>query len=194
LGNGSNGAGPKKVLLVIGGSGGARSLNQNVPLALYKARSRLRGWKIVHQSGQPDFQSTRARYRKLGLDAIVSPFIVEVARVLARTQLVICRAGGTTLAELAAVGVPAVLLPYPHAADDHQRKNAQVFAAAGGCLMLDERDLSDRFQDQLAGAVSMLLGDAARRTAMSEAIRRLAQPDAAWDVATVIRQVAVGVA
>ena len=91
---------------------------------------------------------------------------------------------------LAATGVPAVLLPYPNATDDHQRKNADVFTGSGACLALDQRELPGRLDDHLAVAVSRLIGNAAKRAAMSEAMRRLAQTDATWDVATMIRQVA----
>jgi UDP-N-acetylglucosamine--N-acetylmuramyl-(pentapeptide) pyrophosphoryl-undecaprenol N-acetylglucosamine transferase len=179
-----------KVLLVLGGSSGARSLNQHVPRALAKVGPGLRGWKIAHQTGSADLAPTRRLYRKLGLKAIVVPFITEMPRVLARTDLAVCRAGGTTLAELAATGVPAILVPYPHATDDHQRRNADVFTASGASLTLDERDLPGRLDDHLAGAVALLFGNPAQRAAMSRAVRRLAQPDAAWDVATMIRQVA----
>ena len=174
-------------LLVLGGSGGARTLNESVPRALYKARSHLAGWKIVHQSGQSEPESVRQLYGKLGLEATVVPFITDMAGVLARTDLAICRSGGTTLAELAAAGVPAILLPYPHAADDHQRKNADVFTASGGCQTLDERELSGRLDNHLAHSLSDLLGDPERRATMSRAIRRLAHPVATWDVATMIR-------
>lgn len=190
----TNGRDAKGLLLVIGGTSGARSLNENVPGALHKVRNRLRGWRIVHQSGQADLRATRQRYRKLGLEACVSPFIVDMTGVLAQTKLAICRSGGTTLSELAAAGVPAILVPYPHAADDHQRKNADVFTSARACLTLDERELNGELDDHLAGAVSILLNDSRRRAAMSGAMRRLAQPDATWDVATVIRQVAASVA
>ena len=118
-------------LIVLGGSGGARSLNENVPRALYKIRHLLTGWKILHQSGEADLESTRELYRKFALEARVEAFWPELPRLLAGSSLAVCRAGGTTLAELAAAATPAVLLPYPHAADDHQRKNADVFVAAG---------------------------------------------------------------
>ncbi|MFH1267746.1 MAG: UDP-N-acetylglucosamine--N-acetylmuramyl-(pentapeptide) pyrophosphoryl-undecaprenol N-acetylglucosamine transferase [Planctomycetota bacterium] len=186
----SNGDNRCRLLVVLGGSGGARSLNQYVPLALRKLGARLRGWKIVHQSGRADLRPTRQLYAKLGLKADVASFVLNMPEVLARADLAVCRAGGTTLAELAASGLPAVLLPYPHAADDHQRKNADVFAGSGACLALDQRELPGRLDNHLAVAISRLVGSAAKRAAMSEAMRRLAQPDATWDVATMVRQVA----
>lgn len=188
--NRSNGHDRPKVLLVVGGTAGARSLNENVPGALHKVGAGLGGWKIAHQSGSDELEATRERYRKLGLRAAVVPFIANMPQVLDRTDLVICRAGGTTLAELAATGVPAILLPYPFAADDHQRRNADVFSAAGACLTLDERELPGNIDDHLAGAVALLAGNPAKRAAMREAMRGLALPDATWDVATMVRQVA----
>jgi len=188
--NGSNGHDRPKVLLIVGGTAGARSLNENVPWALYKVGAALRGWKIAHQSGSDELEATRERYRRLGLQATVVRFIANMPQVLGQTDLVVCRAGGTTLAELAATGVPAILLPYPFAAHDHQRKNADVFSAAGASLTLDERELPGRIDDHLAGAIALLAGNPARRAAMAEAMRGLALPDATWDVATMVRQVA----
>jgi len=131
-------------LLVLGGSGGARSLNESVPRALYRLREQLADWRIIHQAGDSGPASTRDLYRKLALEATVLDFIPDMPVVLSASALAICRAGGTTLAELAVAGVPAVLLPYPHAADDHQRRNAEWFAAAGGAVVLDERGLPGR--------------------------------------------------
>ncbi len=182
-----------RLLLVVGGSNGARPLNQDVPRALSRVRASLAGWKIVHQSGYAEWKSTQQLYRKLGLNGAVVPFITDMPRVLARADLALCRAGGTTLAELAATGVPAILVPYPRAVDDHQRKNADVFSAAGACLTVDERDLPGGLDERLAGALSSLLDSAEKRAAISEAVRRLAHPDAAWDVATMVRQIALGV-
>ncbi len=133
---------PPHRLLVLGGSGGAHSLNAAVPRAAYKLRDLLADWQIVHQTGPREAESTQELYRKLMLDALVVPFVQNLPAVLRHTDLAVCRAGGTTLAELAATGVPAVLVPYPHAADHHQRANAEVFVAAGGAQMIDERTLT----------------------------------------------------
>lgn len=177
-------------LLILGGSGGAQSLNENVPQALQRLRSLVAGWRIVHQSGQAQFEATRQAYARLNLPAKVVPFLEDMPAVLRHTGLAICRAGGTTLAELAAAGIPGVLLPYPHAADDHQRKNADCFAAAGACLMIDEREFGPELISYLAETLRPLLADGARRRAMADAMRRLAHPDAAWDVAAMVRQLA----
>jgi len=175
-------------LLILGGSNGARSVNQHVPRALYRIRGELAGWKIVHQSGETEREATRRLYQKLGLEATVAGFIERMPEVLAASDLAVCRAGGTTLAELAAAGLPAVLLPYPDATDDHQRRNAEVFSRAGGCVTLDECRLPGRLDIHLAEAVGSLLGDPHRRARMSAAMRRLARPDAAAEVAALILQ------
>jgi UDP-N-acetylglucosamine--N-acetylmuramyl-(pentapeptide) pyrophosphoryl-undecaprenol N-acetylglucosamine transferase len=179
----------ERTLLVLGGSGGAKTLNQHVPWALYKAGigkpgidtadDPRGGWRILHQSGERDALATGELYRRLGLDATVVPFIGDMRAALSEADLAVSRAGGTTLAEFAAFGVPAILLPYPHAADDHQRANADVFAAAGACRVLDQRELADRLDNQLAALVSDLAGDMALRSRMSEAMLRQARPHAA---------------
>jgi UDP-N-acetylglucosamine--N-acetylmuramyl-(pentapeptide) pyrophosphoryl-undecaprenol N-acetylglucosamine transferase len=177
-------------LLVLGGSGGARSLNEHVPKALYKLRTQLNGWQIVHQTGAENVTTTQALYRKLTLTALVVPFVQNMPQVLRRTDIAVCRAGGSTLAELAATGVPAVLVPYPHAADNHQRRNAEVFAAAGAARIVEEHNVALRLDDALAAALSDLLSNAPTRRAMSSAMLQLARPDAAWQVAMMIYDLA----
>jgi UDP-N-acetylglucosamine--N-acetylmuramyl-(pentapeptide) pyrophosphoryl-undecaprenol N-acetylglucosamine transferase len=177
-----------KHLLVLGGTTGAQSLNEHVPRALYRVGPDLAGWKIVHQSGPAQLEATRELYRRLGLSAAVVPYIVDMPPMLSQTDLAICRAGGTTLAELAVAGVPAILVPYPDAAGDHQRKNAEPFAAAGACILLDEHDRFARLEDLLAATLPPLLTDPRRRAAMSQAISRLAQPEAAWEIASAIQE------
>ena len=168
----------RRRLLILGGSGGAESLNQGVPRALYRIRHELTNWEIVHQSGETAVESTQLLYNKLGLDAMVMPFVRNMGRVLGKTDLAVCRAGGSTLAELAAVGVPAVLLPYPHATGDHQRHNAELFRVSSGCIVLDEREVAGRLDEPLADAVVALVADEGRRqpdrvhTAATRAPRR----------------------
>ncbi|MGA2258154.1 MAG: UDP-N-acetylglucosamine--N-acetylmuramyl-(pentapeptide) pyrophosphoryl-undecaprenol N-acetylglucosamine transferase [Thermoguttaceae bacterium] len=173
-------------LVVLGGSGGARSLNENIPRALYKIRHLLTGWEIMHQSGEADVKSTRDLYRKFGMEAKVEAFWADLPLLLAGSSLAICRAGGTTLAELSAAGTPAVLLPYPHAADDHQRKNADVFVAAGAAHLVDEREITGRLDDHLAELLSRIAPDAVGRAIMAHGMRRMARPHAAAHVATLI--------
>ena len=177
-------------LVVLGGSGGARAINEFVPKALYKLREELAGWQIVHQTGPRETTATAELYRKLALNATVVPFIQNLPSVLRHADLAISRAGGTTLAELAATGVPAVLLPYPHAADDHQRYNADVFASAGAARIVDEREIHQRLDDALVRALDDLVVDGRARDAMSLAAMKLARPDATWQVATMVYELA----
>ncbi len=181
---------PHRQLLVLGGSGGAHALNENVPPALYKVSRQLRGWRIVHQCGASDLDATRTLYRKFALNAVVEPFLDDVPATLAATDLAITRAGGSTLAELAAAGVPAVLVPYPHATDDHQAINARHYASGHGCITIDERKLAGRFDDELAEKLCFLLANDNLRRRMSAAMRDLARPHAAEDVAELVWSIA----
>ncbi|MGA2031087.1 MAG: undecaprenyldiphospho-muramoylpentapeptide beta-N-acetylglucosaminyltransferase [Thermoguttaceae bacterium] len=177
---------PIRQILVLGGSAGARSLNQNVPRALYKLADKLTGCRILHQTGEADAQATRELYAKLALEATVVAFLADLPDVLPASDLAICRAGGTTVAELAVAGVPALLLPYPHATDDHQAQNARAILQCGGAVVLDERALPGRLDDCLAGVLGELLDDPLRRAEMSAAMSRAARPHAAADVAALI--------
>jgi UDP-N-acetylglucosamine--N-acetylmuramyl-(pentapeptide) pyrophosphoryl-undecaprenol N-acetylglucosamine transferase len=171
-------------LIVMGGSGGARSLNENVPRALHKVRNLLTGWRIMHQSGEAGLAATRELYRKFALEAEVNAFWPDMPALLAQSSLAVCRAGGTTLAELAVAGTPAILLPYPHAADDHQRKNADAYVAAGAAQRIDQREVTGRLDDHLAEVLGRLVQDADGRAIMAQAMGRLARPRAAIHVAT----------
>ncbi len=174
------------LLLVLGGSGGARSLNENVPRALYKVRSQLTGWQIVHQSGESELHATQNLYAKLDLSATVVPFISDMPATLAAADLAVCRAGGTSLAELAVAGVPAILLPYPHATDDHQAVNARAYSTGGGCVTIDEREAAGRLDDRMADLLCFLLANDSLRSQMSTAMLDMARPRAADDVAELI--------
>jgi UDP-N-acetylglucosamine--N-acetylmuramyl-(pentapeptide) pyrophosphoryl-undecaprenol N-acetylglucosamine transferase len=177
-------------LVVLGGSGGAQSLNEHAAAAIAKLRGQLGDWQIIHQSGSRACEATRARYQKLALAATVVPFVQNLGQVLRFSDLAVCRAGGTTLAELAATGVPAVLVPYPYATDDHQRLNAEVFLAVGAARMVDERTCEESLDIEMARTLDDLVADAARRRAMSQAMLGLARPDAAWQVARMVLDVA----
>ncbi len=156
-------------LIVLGGSGGSRTLNESVPRAIYKARTALAEWQIVHQTGGSDWQPTATLYGKLGLKARVAPFFHDLPRLLAGSALAVSRAGGSTLAELAICGVPSILLPYPQAADDHQRHNAERFVAAGAARLLDFRQVEGRLDDALARELTVLAGSPDLRRQMSDA-------------------------
>ncbi len=173
----------QRTLLVMGGSGGAQTLNEQVPRALYKVGAVLHGWRVVHQTGERDVARTAELYRKLGIAATVAPFIDELPRLMRESQLAISRAGGTTLAELAASGLPAIVLPYPAATDDHQRKNADAFVAAGACRLVDEREVQGRLDNRLAQLAIELASDHRQRVRMAQAMTALARPQATRRVA-----------
>ena len=175
-------------LVVLGGSGGSRVLNEQVPRALYKSRSAIEGWRIVHQTGERNVAAVRELYHKFGLTATVSPFFDDVPQLLGDTDLAISRAGGTTLAELAALAVPSILVPYENAADNHQRINADVYHAAHAAELIDPREIDGRLDDQLARSIIHLAQRPERRHQMSEAIHDFSQPDASLAVVKTVRE------
>jgi UDP-N-acetylglucosamine--N-acetylmuramyl-(pentapeptide) pyrophosphoryl-undecaprenol N-acetylglucosamine transferase len=165
----------KARVLVFGGSQGAHAIN----VAMVAAAPRLAadgGVDITHQTGERDLELVRNGYRDAGLPARVEPFLFAMDREMKRADVVVSRAGATTIAELTAAGRPAILIPLPTATDDHQKKNAQVLADAGAAELIEQKDLGGAM---LAERVLALARDNARRQAISEAARRFARPDAA---------------
>ena len=176
-------------LVVIGGADGARSINEFMPQALQRLGTQLNGWQVVHQSGEGQLQQTINRYRDAGVDALTVSFIDEMAPVMFASDLVVCRAGGTTLAELALAGVPAVLVPYPRDVEAYQLANADVVAAAGAATVIDESSLEEPLSDALVDHLAPLLSDDSRRQLMAANMRLLAQPDAATQITDMIRNI-----
>lgn len=168
----------EKRLVVVGGAGGARSLNQFMPRALSRMGQLLDGWRIVHQTGEGQLQETERRYRAAGVEALVVSYIDEMAAVLFESDLVVCRSGGTTLAELALAGTPAILVPYPKALDASQTANAEVFAAGRACEIIDETSLESTLDQALVDRLQRLMVDHAYRQAMAANMRRFARPEA----------------
>jgi UDP-N-acetylglucosamine--N-acetylmuramyl-(pentapeptide) pyrophosphoryl-undecaprenol N-acetylglucosamine transferase len=171
----AHGGTPPRVL-ILGGSQGAHAINVAVVAAAADLVRRTPGLEIVHQTGGRDESWVRSEYASAGVRARAERFLDPVVPEVMRADLLICRAGATTLAELAAAGRPAVLIPFPAATDDHQRKNAQVFADAGAAVVIDERELTT---ERLVAVTTELLADSAQRAAMAAAMRGLARPDAA---------------
>jgi UDP-N-acetylglucosamine--N-acetylmuramyl-(pentapeptide) pyrophosphoryl-undecaprenol N-acetylglucosamine transferase len=128
-------------LLVLGGSLGAKGLNDVVPHALALMPSDQRP-QVVHQSGQQHIEALRALYAHLGVQGELTPFIDHTAQAMADADLVLCRAGASTVTELAALGAAAVFVPFPHAVDDHQTHNARFLVGAGAARLVQQRDLS----------------------------------------------------
>jgi UDP-N-acetylglucosamine--N-acetylmuramyl-(pentapeptide) pyrophosphoryl-undecaprenol N-acetylglucosamine transferase len=166
-------------ILITGGSQGARAINEAViktlPLLL-EEKNRL---SFTHQTGENDYDKVRAVYLELGLKADVKPFIEHMVTEFTRADLVICRAGATTVAELAAAGKPAVLIPFPFASDDHQRKNAEAVERAGAGRMILQAELTP---ERLAQELEWLVRDPQQLIRMAEASRKLGHPDAAAKV------------
>jgi UDP-N-acetylglucosamine--N-acetylmuramyl-(pentapeptide) pyrophosphoryl-undecaprenol N-acetylglucosamine transferase len=166
-------------LLVVGGSQGARAVNELVCAMVPLLARRGPLPRIVHQSGPGDFDRTRERYAAAGVTdpgLDVRAYIEDMPSELAKASLVIGRAGALTLAELAIVGCPAILVPLPTAADDHQTANAREMAAAGAAVVLPQNEAT---AEGLAELVASLLRDDARRAAMGAAMAALGRPGAA---------------
>jgi UDP-N-acetylglucosamine--N-acetylmuramyl-(pentapeptide) pyrophosphoryl-undecaprenol N-acetylglucosamine transferase len=171
-------------LLVVGGSLGAQALNEVVPQSLALIDPLLRP-AVTHQAGTRHLDALRANYATANVQAESVAFIDDMAARYGEADLVICRAGALTVSELAAAGVASVLVPYPHAVDDHQTHNARFLADAGAAVLVPQRDLSARrLADLLAGFTRDTLAEMAVRA------RALAKPDAAAAVAAVCAAIA----
>ncbi len=173
------------ILLVTGGSQGASSINRAVVDMAGCMAGNTRNLYLIFQTGTSDAPNVKAELTSLGIRARVQAFFPNMPALLDRADLVICRAGAGTLSELALKGVPAILVPYPHAADDHQTFNARSLADKGAALMIADRNLSG---NALLEAVMQLKSDPGRRQQMSEAMKQLAKPDAADCIAAHILQ------
>jgi UDP-N-acetylglucosamine--N-acetylmuramyl-(pentapeptide) pyrophosphoryl-undecaprenol N-acetylglucosamine transferase len=167
-------------LLVLGGSQGARALNDAVPRALASLNGSV---QVRHQCGEKLREEAERAYAQAGVAARVEPFIADMAAAYAGADLVVCRAGALTLAELCAAGVGGVLVPFPQAVDDHQTRNAEYLVEHGAAVLLKQ---GGALADELRATLSALGADPARRLAMAEAARSLARPDAAERVADAV--------
>jgi UDP-N-acetylglucosamine--N-acetylmuramyl-(pentapeptide) pyrophosphoryl-undecaprenol N-acetylglucosamine transferase len=167
-------------ILVFGGSQGAHAINVAMVEAAAELAARDPHVRITHQTGERDLEMVRGGYARAGLAADVEPFLDDMARRLGQADVVVCRAGATTLAELTAAGRAAILIPLPTATDDHQRKNAEALVTAGAADLLLQRDLNGGV---LTDRILTLAGDRTRREQMAAAARALARPDAARMIA-----------
>ena len=163
-------------VLVFGGSQGAHAINMAMVEAAPRLAAATLPVAITHQTGERDLEMVRDGYRRAGLEARVEPFLYAMDREMKAADLVVCRAGATTLAELTAAGRPSILVPLPTATDDHQRKNAETLVTYGAARMIDQRALTG---DVLAAHIVALAANDAERMSMSAAARRMARPDAA---------------
>lgn len=173
----------KFTVLVFGGSSGARTINN----ALCDAFNHMAGVRediqFLHQTGKHDYELVRESYRKMGFNGTVTPFIHRMAEAYAVADIVIARAGATTLAELTAIGKPAILVPYPYAAGDHQKMNAQKLSELGAARMIHDRELTGEL---LAINIKALYDDKNVITEMIKVSKSLGKPDAAQRVVDVV--------
>lgn len=168
------------VVFVFGGSQGARSLNQGMLAALPYLKTLSRPLRVIHQVGaQADEAAIAQTYKSAGVAAEVHRFIQDMGHYYHQTDVVIGRSGASTLSELALVGKPAILVPYPFAADNHQEANAQAFVSEGAARMILDREVDGA---RLAGELRGILEDTTSRLAMAACMKRLATPNSAADI------------
>ena len=177
----------RPTLLVFGGSQGAHAINQAVLDALPQLMDAAPAIHVIHQTGEKDYVPAQAVYLRTMISAEVSAFIDNMPGAFARADLLVCRAGASTVAEITAAGKPAIFIPLPTAADDHQTRNAATLANGGAARLLPQSELSS---DRLVDEIASLLRDRSRLAAMSEAARRFAHPDAAAKIASLAARAA----
>ncbi len=163
-------------LLIFGGSQGARAINKSVVEMLPELQKMEPKVHVLHQTGNQEAEAVKKAYAGYDVAANVTPFITDMAGVYRQTDLIICRAGATSLAEITAAGKAAILIPFPWAADDHQTKNAQALADAGAAVMIPEKELSGK---KLFAAVNDLLSDGDKISLLEENSARLGKINAA---------------
>ena len=175
-------------VLIFGGSQGSRAINTAMcgALPLLRNRGRL---AITHQTGEQDFETVRRGYKDAGFEADARPFIHDMAAQFERADVLICRAGATTAAEIAAAGKAAIFVPFPFAADDHQRKNAEAFERAGAGRVILQKELTPA---RLAEELTRLIEHPEEIDRMEEASRSLARPDSAERTVDMAMAVASG--
>jgi UDP-N-acetylglucosamine--N-acetylmuramyl-(pentapeptide) pyrophosphoryl-undecaprenol N-acetylglucosamine transferase len=161
-------------VLVFGGSQGAHAIN--VAMAEAAPRLALAPLHVTHQTGERDLGMVREAYAEAGLEARAEPFLYDMHIEMRAADVIVCRAGATTLAELTAAGRAAILVPLPTATDDHQRRNAEALGRQGAARVVEQRDLT---AERLADEVLALARDAGARDRMAAAARAMARPDAA---------------
>lgn len=177
----------RPTLLVFGGSQGAHAINQAVIDSLNALRSAIPGIHIIHQTGERDYNTAQAAYLDAAGSAEVYSFIDNMPATFAQADLLLCRSGASTVAEITAAGKPAIFVPFPGAADDHQKRNAEALVRARAALMIEQNQLTP---ERLVEDVRALLCDAPRRQKMATAARALAHPDAASEIAQLVARLA----
>jgi UDP-N-acetylglucosamine--N-acetylmuramyl-(pentapeptide) pyrophosphoryl-undecaprenol N-acetylglucosamine transferase len=187
-------------VLVFGGSQGAHAINQAMVESLPGLRAKLPAIQIIHQTGQRDYDSVLAAYQKFGVTAEspistlgasafgeVHKFIDDMPATFARADLLVCRSGASTVGEITAAGKPAIFIPFPRAADDHQNVNARALERAGAAVVVEESNLEAPY---LVDTIVALLNDPIRLSSMSAAAKSLAHPKAVEEIAAIVRSLA----
>ncbi len=182
-------AGGAPTLLVFGGSQGARAINQAMIESLGGLRDRVPGIHIIHQTGQRDYDHVLAAYQQSGISGEVHKFIDDMPGTFGRADLLVCRSGASTVGEITAAGKPAIFVPFPAAADDHQNVNARALEQVGAAVVVEESNLGAAY---LVDTIAALIGDARRLQSMSAAARSLAHPKAVEEIAEMVTQLAGG--
>ncbi len=172
--------GARPTLLAFGGSQGASAINRTLVEALPALAKASPDLHVIHQTGERDCAAVTEAYQKAGVSAQVSAFIDDMPAAFARADLLLCRSGAATVAEIAAACKPALLVPFPQAADDHQRRNAEALVRAGAAKMIPESELNAA---RLVSETKELLADSARLALMGAAARTLRHPDAVREIA-----------
>ena len=180
-------AGNAPTLLIFGGSQGATAINKTVIEALPELLRAAPSLHIIHQTGERDYNEAQAAYLKAGISGEVSAFIHDMPNAFAHADLLVCRSGASTVAEVMAAGKPAIFVPFPRAADDHQTRNAQALEARGAAVLIPESELT---KERLANAVSSLMNDRSRREQMGAKARALTHPQAAAEIAEMASRLA----
>lgn len=174
-------------LLLFGGSQGSHILNTVLVQSLRELASRVPGLHIVHQTGEKEYESVTKAYLDAGISAEISPFIDNMSAAFANADLLVCRSGASTVAEVTAAGKPALFVPFAGAADNHQFKNAELLAKNNAALVIEEKDLNTA---GFAQAIIALLNDRSRLRSMSDAAKKLSHPNAAAHIAELAAKIA----
>jgi len=176
-------------LLVFGGSQGARAINQAMIESLAGLREKIPGIHVIHQTGQRDYEHVLAAYQRSGISGEVHKFIDDMPGTFGRADLLVCRSGASTVGEITAAGNPAIFVPFPAAADDHQNVNARALERVGAAVVVEESNLGAAY---LVDTIAALIGDAGRLRSMSEAAKSLAHPQAVEEIAEMVVRLAGG--
>jgi UDP-N-acetylglucosamine--N-acetylmuramyl-(pentapeptide) pyrophosphoryl-undecaprenol N-acetylglucosamine transferase len=174
-------------LLVFGGSQGARAINDAIIAALTGLREKAPALHIIHQTGEKEYDRVRAAYDQSGISGEVHKFIDDMPAMFARADLLLCRSGASTVAEITAAGRPAIFVPFPRAADDHQNVNARALERAGAAVVVEESKLE---LSHLVETIISLMQDSTRLQRMAEAAKSLAHPQAVEEIAAMVEQLA----